>query len=74
MVTCGMSHMPATLPDDPALLKAMIAALQAENAQITATLRVHDLLIQELRGRIAKLKKQVAGPILREDCPRDRPA
>lgn len=36
-------------------------ALQAENAQITATLRVHDLLIQELRGRIAKLKKQVFG-------------
>ena len=45
------------LPDDPAVLKAMIAALQAENAKISATLRVHDQLVQALRLRIAKLQK-----------------
>jgi transposase len=50
-----------TLPDDPALLKALITALQAENAKISATLRAHDQLIQTLRLRIAKLKKQVFG-------------
>ena len=49
------------LPDDPAVLKAMIAVLRAENAQITATLRAHDLLVQALRVRIAKLKKQAFG-------------
>ena len=39
------------LPDDPAVLKAMIAALQAENAKMSATLRAHDQLIQTLRLR-----------------------
>ena len=56
-----MSNLTPTLPDDPALLKALIAALQAENAKISATLRAHDQLIQTLRLRIAKLKKQVFG-------------
>ena len=51
----------ATLPSDPALLKAMIVALRAENAKISATLRVHDQLIQALRLRIARLKKQIYG-------------
>ncbi len=32
-----------------------------------ATLLAHDLLIQTLRMRIAKPKKQVTGQILRED-------
>ena len=41
--------------------KALIAALQAENAKISATLRAHDQLIQTRRLRIAKLKKQVFG-------------
>jgi transposase len=49
------------LPDDPAVLKAMIAALQAENAKMSATIRAHDQLIQTLRLRIAKLKKQTFG-------------
>jgi transposase len=49
------------LPDDPVVLKAMIAALQAEKAKISATLRAHDQLIQTLRLRIAKLKKQAFG-------------
>ena len=56
-----MSDLTEPLPDDPALLKVLIAALQAENAKISATLRVHDQLIQTLRLRIAKLKKQVFG-------------
>ncbi len=56
-----MSAVPQILPDDPALLKALIAALQAENAKISATLRAHDQLIQALRLRIARLKKQVFG-------------
>jgi transposase len=34
-----MSIAAQNLPNDPAFLKAMIAALQAENAKISATLR-----------------------------------
>lgn len=56
-----MSNATTNLPDDPAFLKAMIAALQAENAKMSATLQAHDQLIQTLRLRIAKLKKQVFG-------------
>ncbi|MFN7089587.1 MAG: IS66 family transposase [Allorhizobium sp.] len=56
-----MSSTAATLPEDPALLKVMIAALQAENARMSATIRAHDQLIQTLRLRIAKLKKQAFG-------------
>ena len=56
-----MSSDAQNLPDDPAALKAMIAALQAGNAKISATLRAHDQLIQTLRLRIAKLRKQAFG-------------
>jgi transposase len=56
-----MSNAAEILPDDPASLKAMIAALQAENAKMSATLQAHDQLIQSLRLRIARLKKQVFG-------------
>ncbi|AEI95565.1 transposase IS66 family [Roseobacter litoralis Och 149] len=56
-----MSKPIENLPDDPAVLKAMIAELQAENAKITATLRVHDQLVQALRLRIAKLQKLAFG-------------
>ena len=56
-----MSPEAAPLPDDTIALKAMIASLQAENAQMAATLRAHDLLVQALRVRIAKLKKQAFG-------------
>lgn len=45
VVVGRMSNLTPTLPDDPALLKALIAALQAENAKISATLRAHDQLI-----------------------------
>jgi transposase len=58
----------AQLPDDPAALKAMIAALQAENAKVEetiarlkASLRAHEALVQALRLRIARLKKQRFG-------------
>lgn len=61
VVVGRMSSVTENLPDDPALLKVLIAALQAENAKISATLRAHDQLIQTLRLRIAKLKKQVFG-------------
>ncbi len=57
----GMSQTPVDMPDDPAALKAMIAVLQAENAKMSATLRAHDLLVQSLRTRIAKLQKQTFG-------------
>jgi hypothetical protein len=56
-----MSHASSILPEDPAFLKAMITALQAENAKISAALKAHDHLIQGLRLRIARLKKQVFG-------------
>lgn len=39
----------------------MIAALQAENAKMAATLRVHDQLVQALRLRIARLQKLAFG-------------
>jgi len=61
MVVGRMSNVAQILPDDPALLKALIAALRLENAKISATLRAHDALIQTLRLRIAKLKKLVFG-------------
>lgn len=44
------------LPNDLAVLKEMIAVLQAEDAKKSATLRVHDQLFQALRLRIAKLQ------------------
>ena len=57
------------LPSDPAELREMIAALEVENARMTkenarlaATLRAHDLLIEALRARIAKLQRQRFGP------------
>ena len=63
-----MSNPAENLPDVRAELKAMIAALQvenarieAENAKMSATLRVHDQLVQALRLRIAKLQKLAFG-------------
>lgn len=63
-----MSGMPAILPDDPIALKAMILALQAENARMdadiekmSATLRAHEALVQALQIQIARLKKQKFG-------------
>jgi len=56
-----MSKSAPKLPDDPAVLRAIIASLEAENAKLSATLRAHDLLVQTLRTRIAKLQKQAFG-------------
>ena len=50
------------LPPDPVALRAEIAALQAENARLAAVLRAHDLLIEALQARIAKLQRQRFGP------------
>lgn len=61
MVSVGMSDDAHILSDDPAVLQAMIAALQAENARMSATLQAHEQLVQALRLRIAKLQKQAFG-------------
>ena len=61
MVAILMSESTPKLPNDPAVLKAIIASLEAENAKLSATLRAHDLLVQTLRTRIAKLQKQAFG-------------
>ena len=58
-----------TLPSDVDELRAMIAALMAQNARMTvevermtATLRAQELLVQALRARITKLQRQRFGP------------
>ena len=63
-----MSDLPAILPDDPTALKAVILALQLENARMgaditkmAATLRAHEALVQALQIQIARLKKQKFG-------------
>jgi len=56
-----MLNAASDLPEDPALLKAMIAQLQAQNAKLTTTLRAHDLIVQALRLQIARLRKQAFG-------------
>jgi transposase/uncharacterized protein YukE len=61
MVLISMLKTGAHLPNDPAALKAMIAVLQAENQKMSASLRAHDLLVQALRVRIARLQKQKFG-------------
>ena len=63
-----MSNHAVDLPDNPAVLKAMITALQeengrigSENAKMVVTLRVHYQLVQALRLRTAKLQKLAFG-------------
>ena len=56
-----MSLQPASLPDDPDALKALVAQLQAQNSALTATVRVFELHIANLQLRIAKLKRQAFG-------------
>jgi len=56
-----MSSAPASLPDDPIALKAMVAALQAQNTVLSATVRVFEQHIADLQLRIAKLKRQAFG-------------
>lgn len=40
-----MLNAASDLPEDPALLKALIAQLQAQNKKLTTTLRAHDLVV-----------------------------
>lgn len=56
-----MSSQPASLPDDPIALKALVAQLQAQNSALTATVRVFEATIANLQLRIAKLKRQAFG-------------
>jgi DNA repair exonuclease SbcCD ATPase subunit len=57
-----MEWSPETLPDDPAALKAMIIAQQAETSRLQASVRAYEVLIQALKLRIAKLQRQKFGP------------
>jgi transposase len=50
-----------SLPDDPATLKAMIIAERAEADRMAASVRAYEALVQALRIRIARLKKQKFG-------------
>lgn len=52
----------AGLPDDPAALKAIILAQRTEAERMAASVRAYEALIQALKIRIAKLKKQKFGP------------
>jgi len=68
MVSSAMSNTALSLPNDPAILRAMIAALDAENGQLqedadrmAATLRAHEALVQALQIQIARLRKQKFG-------------
>ena len=56
-----MSSLPDDLPDDPAVLKAMILAQRAEAERMAASVRAYEALIQALKIRIAKLRKQKFG-------------
>ncbi len=50
------------LPEDPAVLRAMVLGLRAQIAGVEAANRAYDALVQALRITIAKLKKQRFGP------------
>jgi transposase len=49
------------LPDDPTALKAIILAQRAEAEQMAASVRAYEAVIQALKIRIARLKKQKFG-------------
>ena len=57
-----MDPAPEALPDDPAALKAIIAAQRAEAQRLAASVRAYEALVQALRIRIARLKRQKFGP------------
>lgn len=50
------------LPDDPALLKAMIIAQHEDVTRMSASVRAYEMVIDTLKARIARLKKQKFGP------------
>lgn len=49
------------LPDDPDLLKAIIAEQRAESARMAASVRAYETLVQALKVRIARLRRQRFG-------------
>jgi len=49
------------LPDDPVLLKAMIAEERAARLQMAASVRAYEALVQALKVRIARLRRQKFG-------------
>lgn len=56
-----MSITQETLPDDPIALKAIIAAQRGELTRLKEKVQARDVLIETLRIRIAKLKRQRFG-------------
>jgi transposase len=50
------------LPDDPATLKAIIVAQRTDALRMAASVRAYEALVQALRIRIARLKRQKFGP------------
>jgi transposase len=51
----------ADLPDDPALLKAIIAEQMAERTRMEASVKAYEAVVQALKVRIARLRKQKFG-------------
>jgi transposase len=50
------------LPDDSAALKAIIAVERAEVQRMAASVRAYEILVQALKLRIARLRRQKFGP------------
>lgn len=50
-----------SLPDDPAVLKAMIIAQHEDVTRMSASVRAYEILVEALKARIARLKKQKFG-------------
>jgi len=69
LVACACQNVTQNLPDDPAIWKAMNCGLQAKNAKISATLRVHDQLFSLLR--IAKFSRSCLRKSSEKDERRD---
>ena len=49
------------LPDDPVLLKAMIVEERVARTQMAASVRAYEALVQALKVRIARLRRQKFG-------------
>ncbi|SDE90820.1 transposase, partial [Rhodospira trueperi] len=56
-----MTPTPETLPDDPAVLKAMLLAKTEEVSRMATSLRAYEAMVEALKLRIARLKRQKFG-------------
>ncbi|WP_299440257.1 IS66 family transposase [uncultured Rhodospira sp.] len=56
-----MTTTPDTLPDDPAVLKAMLLAKTEEVSRMATSLRAYEAMVEALKLRIARLKRQKFG-------------